>query len=81
MKLKKRHPLEEAVSNLGLSREIIIKFVTYKWIIPADQEHMVLDEEDIARINLIYELQHDFGVNDESIPIILLLIDQLNSVG
>ena len=37
-----------------------------------------LDLEDLTRIHLIAELKHDFEVNDESIPIILHLIDQLN---
>jgi hypothetical protein len=39
---------------------------------------MIFDEEDLARIRLIYELQHVMGVNDESIPVILHLVDQLN---
>jgi chaperone modulatory protein CbpM len=41
---------------------------------------MIFDEEDLARIRLIYELQMDMGVNDEAIPVILHLVDQLNRV-
>ena len=37
-----------------------------------------VDEEDLARICLIKQIQEEFGVNDESIPIILHLIDQVN---
>lgn len=37
----------------------------------------LLDEEDLARAKLIRELQEVFGVNDEAIPIILHLLDQL----
>lgn len=36
-----------------------------------------LDEQDVARIYLIDELRRNFGVNDEGIPLILYLIDQL----
>lgn len=36
------------------------------------------DMEDIARMLLIRDLKEDFGVNDESIPVILYLIDQLH---
>ncbi|MBK7058392.1 MAG: hypothetical protein IPH52_25755 [Leptospiraceae bacterium] len=36
-----------------------------------------LDKEDLDRILLIQDLKQEFGANDESIPIILHLIDQL----
>lgn len=78
MNLKMRHKLPEAAERCGLSVDLIIRFVSYEWILPADWEHQVLDEEDIARAKLIYELQQDFGVNDEAIPVILHLVDQLN---
>jgi chaperone modulatory protein CbpM len=37
-----------------------------------------LDDEDLARAALIRELLDEMGVNDESVPIILHLIDQLH---
>jgi chaperone modulatory protein CbpM len=37
-------------------------------------------DEDIRRAHLIVELQRDFGVNDDAIPIILHLIDQLHAM-
>ena len=80
MNLKKRHPLDEAAASSGIPTEIILQFISYEWIQPVDREHLVLDEEDIARSKLIWQLKHDLGVNDESIPIILHLIDQLNRI-
>lgn len=73
-----RHHLKQVAEQYGMSPEIIIRFVSFEWIVPSDWEHEILDEEDIARARLIWQLQHEFGVNDESIPIILHLIDQLN---
>ena len=78
MNLKKRHPLDEAASYAGLPQEIILQFISHEWIQPVDSEHLILDEEDIARLKLIWELKQDLGVNDEAVPIILHLIDQLN---
>lgn len=78
MKSKQRHPLHEAAIHCGLSAEIITRFITFEWITPADREQQILDEEDIARVRLICLLQQEFGVNDEAVPIILHLIDQLN---
>jgi chaperone modulatory protein CbpM len=78
MKNQNRHSLNEAASQIGLAPDVIIRFVSFQWIIPADWQHHVLDEEDMARARLIWELQHEFEVNDEAVPIILNLIDQLN---
>lgn len=78
MKPKQRHPLKEAAVQCGLPPDIIIRFISFEWIVPADWQNQVLDEEDIARARLIWQLQQELGVNDEAVPIILHLIDQLN---
>jgi len=78
MKLQKRHRLEEAAEKSGIDSEVLLHFIEWEWLHPADHTHPILDEEDIARARLIWQLQHDFGVNQEAIPIILHLIDQLN---
>jgi len=78
MKQKPCQPLNEAARLCGLSPDIIIQFVSFEWIVPSDWQHQMLDEEDIARARLIWELREEFGVNDEAVPIILHLIDQLN---
>ena len=63
-----------------LPEPILFAYVEKKWINPSQHvnNQALLDHEDLARIQLIKELQHDFGVNDESIPLILHLIDQLH---
>ena len=64
------------VSNItGLEIVRINNWITKEWISPFGSE--TLDLEDIARLHLINELQNDFGANEESIPLILHLIDQL----
>ena len=80
MKLQKRHRLEEAAEQSGIDREVLLHFIEWQWLHPADHTHQILDEEDIARARLIWQLQQDFGVNEEAIPIILHLIDQLNCI-
>ena len=66
-------------SHGQIMKDPIIRFISYEWIVPMDRDHLVLDEEAVAHAHLIWELQRDFGVNDEAIPIILNLINQLNS--
>ena len=34
-------------------------------------------EIDVARVRLIHELRHDLGVDDEALPVVLSLVDQL----
>lgn len=70
--------LEEACNLCGVQKEIVIHFIEEEWIHPSDRESLDLDEEDVARLRLIRELKEDFGVNDEGMPIILQLLDQLN---
>ena len=79
---KVQHTLSEVAKSSGLSSDTIVRFIAFQWIIPdemsPDLHHQILDDEDLARILLVKQLQEDFGVNDESISIILGLIDQLN---
>ena len=66
--------------NYKISETFIIACIESRWILPCDCENNLLDEEDIARLLLIRDLKEEFGVNDESIPIILHLIDQIHAL-
>ncbi|MDD4975018.1 MAG: chaperone modulator CbpM [Bacteriovorax sp.] len=70
--------ISEAALRCGLNPEDILQFITSEWIQPLNSQDLLLDEDDIARILLIRELKVQLGVNDEGVPIILHLIDQLN---
>lgn len=73
-----RFEITEVANQCGIDTETILQFISEEWITPTDPTNLRLDEEDIARIQLIWDLQQDLGVNDESVPIILHLIDELN---
>lgn len=75
MEIKK---IEEASEYCGVPIELIVHFIQEEWIQPLDIETPALDAEDVARVQLIWELYSEFGVNEEAMPIILNLIDQLN---
>lgn len=77
-KLLMRYTLEELEHCCGVESEHILHFVSHAWVRPIDSEKMIFDEEDLARIRLIYELQEVMDVNDEAIPVVLHLVDQLN---
>ena len=50
------------------------------WLLPQEFEEVRLSQIDLARAHLIHDLKATFGVNDEGIPLILDLIDQLHGV-
>lgn len=80
MKLPLRRPLDEISIACGIPTNIIVHFIEEKWVSPIDQELKMLDEEDVCRIILIHDLKERFGVNDEAVPVILHLVDQLNFI-
>lgn len=73
-----KKPLNETCNEIGVKQEIFLSFVEHEWIHRAGDD--LWSEEDALRARLIVELQNDFGVNDEAVPIILHLIDQLNAI-
>ncbi len=80
MNLPLRRPLNEVSEICNIPTEIIIHFIEEEWINPIDLELKMLDEEDVCRILLIHDLKDKFGVNDEAVPVILHLVDQLNFI-
>jgi chaperone modulatory protein CbpM len=51
------------------------------WIIPRQEaEARRFSQIDVARTQLIRDLKHDLGVNDEGIGIILDLVDQIHGL-
>jgi chaperone modulatory protein CbpM len=51
------------------------------WLAPRrDEEAADFSDADLARARLIRDLQHDMGVNEEAMPIILDLIDQVHGL-
>ncbi|HXH31910.1 MAG TPA: chaperone modulator CbpM [Bacteriovoracaceae bacterium] len=70
--------INEICVECGVPMHLVELFIEQEWITPLDQNEKLFDEEDIARITLICELRDELGVNDESMPIILKLLDQLH---
>ena len=78
MKDKNAYAITEIIELYQLNEIFIYECIEREWIIPSNTEEKLLDQEDVSRILLIKDLKEDFGVNDESIPIILHLIDQIH---
>jgi chaperone modulatory protein CbpM len=70
--------ISEMCEEYSIPQHVVEQFLLEEWVLPFNQAEMLFDDEDIARINLICELRNDLGVNDEAIPVILSLLDQLH---
>jgi len=60
---------------------VLDTWVEAGWLVPRrDAEAADFSEADLARAHLIRDLQHDMRVNEDAIPIILDLIDQVHGL-
>jgi chaperone modulatory protein CbpM len=50
------------------------------WLLPIEADADRLSEIDLARAQLIFDLTANLGVNDEGVPVILDLIDQVHGL-
>jgi chaperone modulatory protein CbpM len=78
MKTKTIYEFTEIITLYDVDEVLICQCIEKEWILPVNVEKKLLDKEDVTRILLIKDLKEDFGVNDEAIPVILHLIDQLH---
>lgn len=70
----------EIIQTYRISEKFIFDCLQNQWIEPLDKEAGKLAQEDVARLLLIRDLMEDMGVNDESVPVILNLIDQIHAL-
>jgi chaperone modulatory protein CbpM len=72
---------QEFLRRACLEAQALEAFIATGWIVcssePGGQQFTELD---VARAQLIHDLQHDIGVNDEGIGVILDLIDKLHGM-
>jgi chaperone modulatory protein CbpM len=60
--------------------ETVQAWIEAGWLAPRESGERRLSEVDLARAQLIGDLKHELGVNDEAVPIILDLIDQVHGL-
>lgn len=69
---------EQVVAEVEISQGDLRRWITERWVLPIEQDGgFQFDEVDLARVRLIAELRDDLAVNDEAVPVILQLLDQV----
>jgi chaperone modulatory protein CbpM len=72
---------QQFLARAHLEIETLEVWIREEWLIPQRSEageHF--SDADVARARLINDLRHDIGVNDEAIPVVLNLIDQIHGL-
>jgi chaperone modulatory protein CbpM len=78
--------LSEVVVLVGrVDRVELHRWVELGWIVPEraggeGRAELAFSEIDIARVRLICDLRHDLAVEEETMPLVLSLLDQLYSM-
>jgi chaperone modulatory protein CbpM len=62
----------------GLDRRELARWVENRWVLPERRnDTWILHEVDIARVELIREIRHEYAIDDEALPLVLGLLDQV----
>lgn len=71
--------MESLIEHLtGLTLQDIEEWISNDWVRPDGRPgHYAFREIDMARVRLIHQLRVEMQVNDEALPIVLSLLDQL----
>ena len=62
----------------GLDRIELLRWVENRWVLPEPRGgSWVFDEVDVARVELILEIRREWALDDEAMPLVLGLLDQI----
>ncbi len=79
MKLPVRLGEHEVVEQLGtLTLTELRLWVSEGWVTPQDDQSFA--EIDVARVRLVCQLRRDMNVNEDAVPVVLSLLDQLHGL-
>ena len=72
---------EEVVAEIEVGAGELRAWIERSWILPLERDGAyVFDDADLARARLIAELHRDLEVNEDAMPVVLQLLDQVYSL-
>jgi chaperone modulatory protein CbpM len=73
-------PLAEVLTLCGVEREELTLWIERRWVLPlASDGDYLFSEADLARVQMIAEFRHDLALDEEVLPAVLGLVDQLHA--
>ena len=65
-------------SHAGLKRDDLERWISNQWVRPDGRSGAyVFREIDVARVTLILELRNELEIDEEALPVVLSLMDQV----
>jgi len=62
----------------GLDRHELMRWVENRWVLPERRgPTFIFHEVDVARVELILEIRQEFAIDEEALPLVLGLLDQV----
>jgi chaperone modulatory protein CbpM len=62
----------------GLERQELVRWVENQWVLAEQRgDTWLFHEVDVARVELIREIRQEFSIDDEAVPVVLGLLDQV----
>jgi chaperone modulatory protein CbpM len=72
---------DEVLVAVEIGASELHAWIEQNWVLPVeDNGDFYFDDTDVARVRLIAELRNDLGVNEDAIPVVLRLLDQVYSL-
>src|SRR5262245_22422336 len=73
--------LQQVLTEVGVTETDLHLWIEQRWVLPHKiEEDFVFDDGDLSRARLIRELPVDMMVNEEAIPVVLSLLDQVHAL-
>jgi chaperone modulatory protein CbpM len=71
--------MSELLAEIGTVEEVEVQaWIAEAWVHPEGSgAELRFTETDVARVRLIRELRHDLAIEEETLPVVLDLLDQL----
>jgi chaperone modulatory protein CbpM len=71
--------LDELLRRMrGLDRRDLIRWVENRWVLPErGDQTWLFHEVDVARVELILEIRQEFAIDEDALPVVLGLLDQV----
>ncbi len=72
---------DEVLVTVDIGASELHAWIEQNWVLPVEEGgDYFFDDTDVARVRLIAELRNDLGVNEDAIPVVLRLLDQVYSL-
>ncbi|MEO3429094.1 chaperone modulator CbpM [Pelagibius sp. CAU 1746] len=72
---------DEVLVSVDIGASELHAWIEQNWVLPVEEGgDYFFDDTDVARVRLIAELRNDLGVNEDAIPVVLRLLDQVYSL-